>query len=277
MDDELYLMDSSECFYIETDLAFTKSEPFVSDKVIIVFVEKGTARIAGEEGEYSLDTRHLLVLRPGFSLRLVHAASGFLVSLIGFPSAMLHEHTQRLEPNFFLQLYTRVRWKQADYHRCLTAHFKELFCFAVTETGRYRMDLVQSLVTGFVFGFYEMGGHVRETPYPDSSRSRELFHKFVSLLRKHCNAHHDVQFYADELCISPKYLTQITKRMIAQTPKQIIDQRLLHEAMALLGRNDSSIQEISSRLGFVDQSYFGRFFKRLMKMSPQQYRVRPKA
>ena len=81
--------------------------------------------------------------------------------------------------------------------------------------------------------------------------------------------------YANCLCISAKYLTQISKRVIGRTPKQIIDDRLLHEAMKMLDMNNSSIQDISVRLGFPDQSYFGRFFKRMKQVSPQQYRVKP--
>ena len=64
--------------------------------------------------------------------------------------------------------------------------------------------------------------------------------------------------------------------MIGRTPKQIIDETLLQEAMKRLDKNDSSIQEISVGLGFPDQSYFGRFFKRMKQMSPQQYRLRSK-
>ena len=64
--------------------------------------------------------------------------------------------------------------------------------------------------------------------------------------------------------------------MIGRTPKQIIDETLMHEAMKLLDKNNSSIQDISVSLGFPDQSYFGRFFKRLKHMSTQQYRLRSK-
>lgn len=277
MGNELYDMASSEYFYLETDMAFMRQKSLAFDLFMIVFVEKGTARVAVGEDEYHVDTHRMLILRPNFSIQLVHASGGFRAVLIGVTPVMLHEHTQRIEPNFILMLYTRVAWKMTDNHRNVMEHFKELFRHAAVKTGGYRRDLVLALVTVFVFGFYEMCGNLREeNPYPDSSRTRELFRKFMTLLHQNYRTHHEVQFYAGELCISAKYLTQITKRMIARTPKQIIDERLIHEATTLLIKNDSSIQEISNKLGFVDQSYFGRFFKRMMNVSPQQYRVRPK-
>lgn len=230
------------------------------------------------DDEYHIDSYRMLVLRPDFPTRLVRSSEGFRAVLMGFMPVMLHEHTQRIEPNFFLMIYTRVAWKLTDSHRNVMEHFKELFRYAAMKNGGYRRDWVLSLVTSFVFGFYEMyGGMQEENLFPDSSRSRELFRNFMMLLHQNYRTQHEVQFYAGELCISAKYLTQITKRMIARTPKQIIDERLIHEATTLLVKNDSSIQEISNLLGFVDQSYFGRFFKRMMNMSPQQYRVRPKS
>lgn len=278
MGNELNNIVSSEYFYLETDMAFMRREAFVFDKFIIVFVEKGTARVAVGDNEYHIDSYRMLVLRPESPTRLVRSSEGFRVVLMGFMPVMLHEHTRRIEPNFFLMIYTRMAWKLTDSQRSVMEHFKELFRYASVKNGGYRRDWILSLVTSFVFGFYEMfGGLQEENLFSDSSRSRELFRNFVMLLHQNYRTQHEVQFYAGELCISAKYLTQITKRMIARTPKQIIDERLIYEATTLLVKNDSSIQEISNHLGFVDQSYFGRFFKRMMNMSPQQYRVRPKS
>ena len=161
---------------------------------------------------------------------------------------MLRDSTERMEPRFLLLLFTQVIWGLDAENRKLVEHFRELFRFAVADYGRgYTRELVLSLVNGLVYGAYEM-----------------------------CGAEHEVQFYAGKLCISSKYLTQVSKGMIGRTPKQIIDETLMHEAMKLLDKNNSSIQDISVSLGFPDQSYFGRFFKRLKHMSPQQYRLRSK-
>lgn len=277
MENELYLVAAHEYCYLETDWEYARRDTFVTDKYMIVIVEKGTAWIAVGTDEFRVNPQHVLLVRPKLPVRLIRATGGFRTAVISFPSGMMHECTQRMEPSFFLLLYTRVAWTLSEENRKLVEHFRGLFRFSATKAVGYKRELILTLVTGFVFGAYEMCGSIRhENPYPDSSRSRELFHKFMRLLHEHYRTEHEVQFYAGELCISAKYLTQITKRLIAHTPKQIIDERLIHEATVMLNKNNSSIQEISNKLGFPDQSYFGRFFKRMLKMTPQQYRVRPK-
>ena len=177
-----------------------------------------------------------------------------------------------------LLLFTKVVWTVDARKRKLFHNFCELFRFATAGYGSgYTRELATSLVCSLIYGFYELvdAAQFGEVPV-ESSRARELFRRFMELLHEHLMREHEVQFYAGELCVSAKYLTQITKGILGHTPKQIIDETLLQEAMRLLDRNDSSIQEISVSLGFPDQSYFGRFFKRLKQMSPQQYRLRSK-
>lgn len=278
MEEKVRLLLRQECFYFKTSLSCAVEDELVLDKCILVMVEKGKANVVIGGNEYLLDRHQMIFMRPEMPLKKLRSTADFSVSLMAFPPSMLRESTERMEPRFLLLLFTQVVWGLDAGNRKLVEHFRELFRFAVRDYGRgYTRELVLNLVNGLVYGAYEMCGAARLDKLSlDSSRSRELFRNFMELLHEHLTREHEVQFYAGKLCISSKYLTQISKGMIGRTPKQIIDETLMYEAMKLLDKNNSSIQEISVSLGFPDQSYFGRFFKRLKHMSPQQYRLRSK-
>lgn len=278
MEENIRPLLARECFCLSTSLDWAVESAVTSDKCLLAMVEKGKATVLVGENEYAVERNRMLFIRPDLPLRKSRSTTDFTVSLMGFPLSMLRDSMERMEPRFLLLLFTRMAWAVDAEKWKLAVHFRELFRFAVADYGgRYTRELVLSLVNGLVYGAYEMCGTAcLENMSLDSSRSRELFRNFMELLRENLTREHEVQFYAGKLCISSKYLTQVSKGMIGRTPKQIIDETLLYEAMKLLDKNNSSIQEISVSLGFPDQSYFGRFFKRLKRMSPQQYRLRSK-
>lgn len=105
------------------------------------------------------------------------------------------------------------------------------------------------------------------------SRTQALCHRFMQLVREHGSHEHQVNFYADQLCISPRYLNRITaQHMAGKTPKQLIDEQLVAEAKVLLAEPSLTITEIAQRLNFVEQPHLTRFFKKATHISPSEYR-----
>lgn len=105
-------------------------------------------------------------------------------------------------------------------------------------------------------------------------RGARLYNDLLSLIARHCREHSDVQYYADQMNVSSHYLAQVTRRMAAVSPKQLIDEYLLKELkVALLGR-DLTIQEVAYRYGFTSQSHFTKFFRKLTGETPTEFRSR---
>lgn len=103
-------------------------------------------------------------------------------------------------------------------------------------------------------------------------RPNDLYNHFLSLLAAHYREAHDVAFYADQLSISTRYLSQITSAVCGQSPKQVIDNYLLKESEQLLMSTSLTIQEISHTLGFSSQMVFAKFYKTKRGCSPSDYR-----
>ena len=92
------------------------------------------------------------------------------------------------------------------------------------------------------------------------------------MVEKNFGKHRDVAFYADTLCLSPKHLSQVVKVVSGKTAADIIEDYVITEVKALLLNTTMTIQQISDTLNFPSQSVFGKYFKRIMGMSPNVYR-----
>lgn len=104
------------------------------------------------------------------------------------------------------------------------------------------------------------------------SRQEEILWQFLFLLKQHHKEERAVCFYADKLCITPKYLSSVTKILCEKTAHDIIADFVTLSAKRLLKTTTLSIQEISEELNFPNQSFFGKFFKQNTGTSPSSYR-----
>ncbi|WP_163321797.1 MULTISPECIES: helix-turn-helix domain-containing protein [Draconibacterium] len=103
--------------------------------------------------------------------------------------------------------------------------------------------------------------------------SHILFVNFRKLLEENFHKIHTVAEYAGLLNVSTKTLTNCTKEISHQTPLEIINERLILEAKRLLSYSERNVNEVAFELGFEDPSYFVKFFKRHVKMSPREFKV----
>ncbi|MBD3591163.1 AraC family transcriptional regulator [Bacteroides sp. GM023] len=103
-------------------------------------------------------------------------------------------------------------------------------------------------------------------------RKNEIFIRLIQLIEKYYMQERGVEFYADKLCLSPKYLSAVSKSICGYTVQELVFKAIIRKSISLLKNTQKDIQEISNEFGFPNASYFGTFFKKQMGMSPQQYR-----
>lgn len=96
--------------------------------------------------------------------------------------------------------------------------------------------------------------------------------QFRQLVAQHFASEHTVQFYADQMGLNASYLATIVKEVTGESPGQIVRAALTLEAKRLLAHGEQSAEQISNALNFGDPSYFGRFFKREVGVSPTAFR-----
>lgn len=117
--------------------------------------------------------------------------------------------------------------------------------------------------------------YYRHQPSPidnSHSRSETLCKNFGNLVLQHYSKERTIAFYAEHLNITPTHLSNTIKRMLGRTVMDIISEVVVTDAKAQLKSTNLSINEIAESLNFPNVSFFGKYFKRLVGMSPLQYR-----
>ena len=141
----------------------------------------------------------------------------------------------------------------------------------------FSFDIVSGLIAATIYKVGDIMYHyLAEHPEGQNNshnRAEEYFKQFTHLLGEHFREERSVGFYARQLCITPKYLTTLIKRISGQSVSEWIDNYVIIEAKTLLKYSTMSIQEIAYYLNFPNQSFFGSYFKRNTGMSPSQYKA----
>lgn len=104
-----------------------------------------------------------------------------------------------------------------------------------------------------------------------SGRQQELYTQFMDEVRKSYIKERSISYYADVLCVTPKYLSQVVRRVSGRFAGDWITDFVILEAKALLKSRKYTVQQIADMLNFANQSFFGKYFREKVGCSPKAY------
>lgn len=154
--------------------------------------------------------------------------------------------------------------------------FYQLIKYALSADSPETDEIIKSLLLAFLLSII---GYMREQnelqPYTQehgpARSSRLLYERFMDYLKQYHQQERMVQFYAEKLCVTPKYLSTVIKQYSGKSPSDWICEYVIAEAKSLLHYSQLSVQEVAYHLNFPSQSSFGKFFKQKTGYSPMQY------
>lgn len=153
-----------------------------------------------------------------------------------------------------------------------------LLVYALNNTSHtYRTELCQTYFKSFML---EIGNIVRnkqkakEETEAIENRQNTILRSFLKLVWKYYREQHNVEFYAEKLCLSSKHLSRVAKATLGKTAYAVINDELLQRAKYLLKETRRQIQDISAELHFSEIAAFCKFFKKHTGVSPTAYRIR---
>ncbi len=204
-----------------------------------------------------------------------HGNEEFLVEMLKYDASLLREASLQLEQTVYSSLrQDRCRQDIPTVTNIINCMFQLLRVYFEQSECTCIAQLVLCQLKAFFIGFHE---YMQRAPLPmpdevKSYRVRELFNIFMRLMERDYKTSRDVNYYAQQMSITPKYLTNIVKQVTGHTPKSIIDQYTVLQIKIALHRSQQSIKEIAWEYRFPDASFFCRYFKKHTGMTPQQAR-----
>lgn len=136
----------------------------------------------------------------------------------------------------------------------------------------YDRRVIKALMTALLFEMLNVYRERNITSPKFHSRNDEIFHDFIHLVESEFKTNRSVAYYAQKLCITPKHLSAAVKTASGKTAGGWIDRYVVMSAKVLLGSSTKTIKEISSELNFANQSFFGKFFRQHVGISPNKFR-----
>ena len=202
-------------------------------------------------------------------------ANSFQAEILKYNPSLLREASLQLEQTVYSSLREdRCRQDTPVVTNIINGMFSLLKVYFDQSECTCISQLVLCQLKAFFIGFHE---YLQRNPQyrPDevkSYRVRELFNRFMMLLERDYKISRDVNYYAAQMNISSKYLTNIVNQVTGHTPKTIIDQYVILQLKMHLKRTTQSIKEMAWEFHFADVSFFCRYFKKHTGLTPQQIR-----
>ena len=202
-------------------------------------------------------------------------ANSFQAEILKYNPSLLREASLQLEQTVYSSLREdRCRQDTPVVTNIINGMFSLLKVYFDQSECTCISQLVLCQLKAFFIGFHE---YLQRNPQyrPDevkSYRVRELFNRFMMLLERDYKISRDVNYYAEKMNISSKYLTNIVSQVTGHTPKTIIDQYVILQLKMHLKRTTQSIKEMAWEFHFADVSFFCRYFKKHTGLTPQQIR-----
>lgn len=136
----------------------------------------------------------------------------------------------------------------------------------------FRKDVARLLILAMIYDLSNAIYRIQQNSDRKHTSAEKIFTEFIKLVEQNFRHERRVGWYGQQLCITPKYLSEIIRQVSRRTPNEWIDNYVIMELRVQLANTTKSIKEIAHDMNFPNQSSMGKFFKDHVGMSPLSYR-----
>lgn len=254
-------------FYIQLN------ESFIFDGTILGVCIKGNGTIKMNHREYEIKPGTILSVFPDKISTMVKVSDDFLLELMFFSGDYISSFSLPVDKDVILSMNENpcIEVDDETMHNILELH--SVIIKQHNEKLKYKDKIIKSLLLALmlkVASYYTPESGI--IVHKESTREEELTKKFFDLLINNFRTEKNLSFYADKLCLTPNYLSSVIKKSTGSSIQEWIKNVIIMEAKNKLKTTDMTVLQISEELNFANPSFFGRFFKQYVGVTPFKYR-----
>ena len=274
IDDDIAVIDSLSSI-MNADEELAKIDCFM-----IVFCQEGDITLNINGNQHSLKKDFCAILPPGTVVRKVACNQPYVVKIavasLSFLTEILSSSKETWNIIHYL-FYNPIHpiQKASSYKLYL---YKELLITLIQEQPHaYSKQTRRFHFAGMLCELMVLLNQMIPKDYEpqalDKNRAVIITRDFIELVNSDTGMHRTVSYYADRLCYSPKYLSATVKQITGKSPLQIINAHAIKQIKFKIKYSEMSMKELADYFEFTNPSFFGKFVKMHIGMSPMQYRM----
>lgn len=250
-----------------------KEYPMVFDGLILGICLKGNAKVKINFREYELTPNTIFTILPSEIFESEGATDDFFAEVlafsidffIGLPLPEDFDILENISNSPILRVSEKGMEDVIEFHSFIVKAFNR-------EKHAYTHKVVRALLLALLIELGTMYKEKKIEKNKATSRSEEIVNRFFIVLRDHYKKERSASFYADKLCVTSKHLSSVLKKVTGRSINVWIDEAVIIGAKMLLKTSDLTVLQVSEEMNFPNPSFFGKFFKQHVGMTPVAYR-----
>lgn len=239
----------------------------------LVLCAGGRCRISINLKIYEIVENDLIVLFSGSIVHVSQRSDDLSLRAAGFSTDFLKGVPQSVVPLYPYMFHNPVLLLSHEDADMLADYFDRLREKATRQNHLYTREITLQLL---LLMFFEISALYQAKHPKDNrrlTRNEEIFKRLMQLIMRHYREQRATAFYARELCLTPKYLASVVKKISNRSVAEWIAEAVILDAKTQLRTSQMTVQQIANYLNFPNPSFFGRFFKKHTGMTPKAYRL----
>lgn len=241
---------------------------------VFVLCTRGTVRATINLSEFTITHNDFVTVLPGSFIQIHEVSSDTRVCFAGFSSEFISRVSYVETYLDFLPMILNnpIMALQEEVAQLYRNAFSLLIRAYSLPNTLDNKEILKSIFTIFFQGVGELYKRCKPTTNEPIKREHELYRQFVQLLMTHYTQEHEVSFYAKKCGVTPAHFSGAIRKASGHSPLAIITGIIIMNAKAQLKSTRLPVKEIAFSLGFNNLSFFNKYFRKHVEMTPQEYR-----